>query len=77
MNKDIIQIISLLNSNEKLRLGINTLFNFIGIFLEMLALSLIIPIFRIIFFNDVFPNFFLTNYLYQLSLELNLNFKVT
>ena len=75
MNKDIIQIISLLNSNEKLRLGINTLFNFIGIFLEMLALSLIIPIFRIIFFNDVFSNFFITNYLYQLSLELNLNFK--
>ena len=75
MNKDIIKIISLLNSNEKLRLSLNTLFNFIGIFLEMLALSLIIPIFRIIFFNDVFPNFFLTNYLYQLSLELNLNFK--
>jgi len=75
MNKDIIQVISLLNSNEKLRLGINTLFNFIGIFLEMLALSLIIPIFRIIFFDDVFPNFFLTNYLYQLSSELNLNFK--
>ena len=77
MNKDIIQIISLLNQNEKIKLFINTLFNFIGIFLEMLALSLIIPIFRIIFFNDVFPNFFLTNYLYQLSLELNLNFKFT
>ena len=75
MNKDIIQIISLLNQNEKIKLCINTLFNFIGIFLEMLALSLIIPIFRIIFFDDVFPNFFLTNYLYQLSLELNLNFK--
>ena len=75
MNKDIIQIFSLLNQNEKLKLCINILFNFIGIFLEMLALSLIIPIFRIIFFNDVFSNFFLTNYLYQLSLEFDLNYK--
>ena len=75
MNKNIIQIISLLNQKEKFQLYINILFNFLGIFLEMLALSLIIPIFRIIFFNDEFPNFFLTNYLYQLSLELNLNFK--
>lgn len=75
MNKNIIQIISLLNQNEKFKLCLNTLFNFLGIFLEMLALSLIIPIFRIIFFDDVFPNFFLTNYLYQLSSELNLNFK--
>jgi ABC-type multidrug transport system fused ATPase/permease subunit len=75
MNKEVIHIISLLNQNEKFKLCLNTLFNFLGIFLEMLALSLIIPIFRIIFFDDVFPNFFLTNYLYQLSLELNLNFK--
>jgi ABC-type multidrug transport system fused ATPase/permease subunit len=75
MNKEVIHIISLLNQNEKFKLFLNTLFNFLGIFLEMLALSLIIPIFRIIFFDDVFPNFFLTNYLYQLSLELNLNFK--
>ena len=41
----------------------------------MLDLSLIIPIFMIIFFDDLFPYFFFTNYLYQLSLELNLNFK--
>ena len=75
MNKEVIHIISLLNQNEKFKLCLNTLFNFLGIFLEMLALSLIIPIFRIIFFDDLFPNFFLTNYLYQLSLELNLNFK--
>jgi len=75
MNKEVIHIISLLNQNEKFKLCLNMLFNFLGIFLEMLALSLIIPIFRIIFFDDVFPNFFLTNYLYQLSLELNLNFK--
>ena len=61
MNKEVIHIISLLNQNEKFKLCLNTVFNFLGIFLEMLALSLIIPIFRIIFFNDVFPNFFLTN----------------
>jgi ABC-type multidrug transport system fused ATPase/permease subunit len=75
MIKNIFQIISLLQKKERFQLYINTLLNFFGIFLEMLALSLIIPIFKIIFFNDIFSDFFLTNYLYHLSLEYNVNFK--
>jgi ABC-type multidrug transport system fused ATPase/permease subunit len=75
MIKNLFQIIYLLNKKEKFQLYINTSFNFLAILLEMLALSLIIPIFRIVFFNDTFPNFFLTNYLQQLSLEFNISFK--
>jgi ABC-type multidrug transport system fused ATPase/permease subunit len=75
MIKNLFQILYLLNKREKFQLYINTSFNFLAILLEMLALSLIIPIFRIVFFNDTFPNFFLTNYLQQLSLEFNISFK--
>lgn len=75
MIKNIIQVISLLEKKEKIILFTNTLFNFLGIFLEMLALSLIIPIFKIIFFDDIFSNFFLTSYLHQLSIEFNISFK--
>ncbi len=75
MIKDLKQIFYLLEKKEKYFLYINTVLNFFGIFIEMLALSLIIPIFRIVFLNDTFPDFFLTNYLYKLSLEININFK--
>ena len=75
MIKDLKQIFYLLEKKEKYLLYVNTIFNFFGIFLEMLTLSLIIPIFRIIFLNDTFPDFFLTHYLYQLSYKLNINFK--
>jgi ABC-type multidrug transport system fused ATPase/permease subunit len=75
MIKNIIEIIQLLEKKEKFKLYINILLNFFGIFLEMLALSLIIPIFKIIFFNEIFSDFFLTNYLNNLCLEYNLNYK--
>jgi ABC-type multidrug transport system fused ATPase/permease subunit len=75
MIKDIINIIHLLKKKEIYLLCINTLSNFLGVFLEMLALTLIIPIFRIVFLNDTFPDFFLTKALNGFSLEHNINFK--
>jgi len=75
MIKDIINIIHLLKKKEIFLLCVNTLSNFFGIFLEMLALSLIVPIFRIVFLNDTFSDFFLTKFLYGFSIEHNINFK--
>lgn len=75
MIKDVTNIIYLLKKKEIYLLCVNILSNFFGIFLEMLALSLIIPIFRIVFLNDTFSDFFLTNILYGFSSEHNINFK--
>lgn len=75
MIKDLKKFFYLLKKKEKYFLYINTVLNFFGIFLEMLTLSLIIPVFKIIFLNEIFYDFFLTNYLYQLSLKININFK--
>ena len=75
MIKDITNIIYLLKKKEIYLLCINTLSNFFGILLEMLALSLIVPIFRIVFFNDTFPDFSLTKHLYEFTLYYNINFK--
>ena len=75
MIKDVTNIIYLLKKKEIYLLCVNILSNFFGIFLEMLALSLIVPIFRIVFLNDTFSDFFLTNILYGFSSEHNINFK--
>tara|TARA_B110000503_G_scaffold141752_1_gene236232 strand:+ start:4819 stop:6540 length:1722 start_codon:yes stop_codon:yes gene_type:complete len=65
--KSLKKILFILNKKEKLQLVFISIFSFFTIFMEMLSIAVIIPVFDIIFFDNVdkynFLNHFLTGFI--------------
>ena len=56
------KIFFILNKKEKIKIFFITIINFFAIFLEMLSIAIIIPVFNIIFFNNVNKYNWLNNF---------------
>lgn len=74
--KNIEIFIYLLTKKEKFLFLLTTSLNFFGIFLEMLSLALIIPVFNIIFFNSLPNNFLFLKIFNNSNIFSDLNIKI-